>query len=193
MGTPRHRYCADIGMFAIDRSIPQSCVHATEFCRKSCYNEKLYKLYPSMEGADVKNEASWLTLEPEAFARALDRKTRPTERIRLMTRGEAIRDHDDIERVKEICEAVAPRLVWLPTRAWREPLLRARIEAELMGIANLVVLASIDPTTEDDWRDLASAGWSSMYFGDDDLAAIERRIGLRMFKCPKTWHGLKGH
>lgn len=197
MTAPLHRACPDIGMFSLDRSIPESCIHATKFCRTECYNDKLYRIYPNMRGRDTKNEASWAAITPDAAAeleRALQRKkSLSTDRLRLMTRGEALRDIGDIARVRAICEAVAPRLVWLPTRAWRNPILRAACEGELSEIPNLVILASIDPTTEGDWRDLASAGWSTMYFGDDDIDAIEERVGLSLFKCPKTWRGIKGH
>ena len=48
------RFCHDIGMFANDRPINPttnhdgSCDHRTAFCDATCYNVKLYKMYPTM-------------------------------------------------------------------------------------------------------------------------------------------------
>jgi hypothetical protein len=191
------RWCADIGMFACDRPIPVSCVHATDYCRARCYNCKLYKLYPNMARKDRRNEAEWQSIDGAELARALDRKKHSTDRFRLMTRGEALATHSDVDRVADIARANPGRLIWCPTRAWRDPLLRARIETELFPIGNLSVLASLDPSnTEADRADLASAGWSTMFFG----RASDGWAGpVNGFRCPKTHKtpknpkGIKGH
>ena len=71
------RYCADIGMWAIDRPIPVSCVHATEFCWKSCYNSKLYKAFPSMRTADERYELEWQNLDPKQVKAFLAGRRKP--------------------------------------------------------------------------------------------------------------------
>jgi len=59
------RYCEDIGMFATDRPINHtdnhfgSCVHRTDYCDETCYNVKLYKLYPNMAKRDDRCETIW--------------------------------------------------------------------------------------------------------------------------------------
>jgi hypothetical protein len=179
------RWCSDIGMHAVDRPIPETCVHATEYCALKCYNLKLYKLYPAMRGADARWEEQWQSWSGEDYADALARKqVKPTDRLRLMTRGEALSDYADVDRVADIARAVSPTLVWCPTRAWRSPLLRGACEGYLSGFANLVILASLDPSnTEAEYRDLVSAGWSTMYFGKKGEGWNGPASG---FDCPKT-------
>jgi len=172
MGEVEVRWCKDIGMFTIDRGIPNSCRHATAFCRGEipgvtpCYNLKLYKLYPNMVGKDARNDSAWSVIQGEDVRRSLDRKRKPTDRLRLMSRGEAFATIVDIPRVRDIARSNPDRLIWIPTRAWRNPILRTLIEAEIATLPNVAVLASLDPTnTEDQWRDLVSRGWSTMFYG----------------------------
>ena len=182
-------------MFAVDRpinDIPEagvegSCVHRTDHCNLTCYNVKLYQVYPAMVGKDVRNEQAWQESTGADYAAALDRKRKPTTRFRLMTRGEAIKDVSDIGRVLDICKANPERLVWVPTRAWRNPLLRALIEGALFDVPNLAILASIDPETTDHEPELIASGWNTMFYGDDSPQATEGR-----FLCPKTWRDIKG-
>jgi len=185
------RWCEDIGMFALDRPIPTSCLHKTEFCDKKCFNVKLYRLYPNMEKKDIRNEAYWKQLTGKALKATLDRRTLQTDRVRFMTRGEAIRDYSDLDRVEDICEYNPDREFWLPTRAWRDALLMARIESQLRPIRNLHVLASMDPSNPAvDWETVRAFGWSTMFFGDDKM--LTTPLGEKMFKCPKTWGKVKG-
>ena len=185
------RWCADIGMYAIDRPIPETCVHATDYCLEHCYNVKLYRLYPAMRGKDERNEAAWQSLDPAVVNATLDRKRKPTERFRLMTRGEAFRDHSDVDRIVALLQAMPNRMVWIPTRAWRDPILRVRLEQEVANIHNVALHASLDPSnTEEEWLDLVSAGWSTMYFGKPGEGWDGPSEG---FLCPKTYRKLKGH
>ena len=195
------RACADIGMHALDRSIEISCVHRTKYCAIRCYNQKLFKVYPAMHTKDARNETAWHAIDAQSVAdlRAslARRKRNNPQRFRLMTRGEAFSNLEDVERVLTIAAGLPDQLIWIPTRAWREPLLRAVIESRVAPLANVVVLASLDPdNTEAEWRDLASAGWSTMYFGKPG----EGWEGPPdTFACPKTTHtarhpkGIKGH
>ena len=186
------RWCDDIGMFAYDRGIPQSCIHATDFCKKTCYNNKLYKLYPNMKGKDERNNEYWNALTPDMVKRDLAKRKKQTKRVRLMTRGEAFRDLSDIAKVKAIAEATPGTDWWIPTRAWRSPILRTLIIRELFPIKNIHVLASLDPSNTDaEWEALKLEGWSTVFFGNDDMTVTPN--GDRMFLCPKTHKGLKGH
>lgn len=185
------RWCEDIGMFAYDRPIPETCVHATDFCRAACYNDKLYRIYPAMHGKDIKNEAYWQTLDGAQVTRDLARRKHPTHRVRFMTRGEAFKAVSDVHKVAEIASANPDRLFWIPTRAWRHPLLRALIQTSLLGVPNLRILASTDPTTTDaEWDALKADGWSTMFFGDDTQRVTP--TGDKMFLCPKTHGHVKG-
>ena len=50
------RWCSDIGMWSLDRpindipntNITGSCVNRTSFCDVTCYNLKLYRMFPAM-------------------------------------------------------------------------------------------------------------------------------------------------
>lgn len=189
------RWCEDIGMYAYDRSIPESCIHATAFCKTNCYNDKLYKIYPAMHGKDVKNEAYWAEIDGARVARDLSRKRKQTARVRLMTRGEAFSTFNDVERVRNIAThnlTTNPEtLFWIPTRGWRNPLLRVQIERLVSEFENLRILASMDPTnTAEEWADLKASGWSTMFFGDDAMRTTP--AGDKMFLCPKTHGHVKG-
>ena len=193
---PEIRHCTDIGMFAVDRPIPNGCFHRTNYCNLHCYNVKLYRIYPGMKGKDERNEAAWLSCSGSDYAKALDRKRKPTDRFRLMTRGEAFNTAADVTRVVEIATAMPDRLIWIPTRGWRDPLIRALIEGLVMPLPNVAVLASLDPSnSESEYRDLVSAGWPTMFFGDGSGWTGPDHG----FNCPKTTHtranpkGIKGH
>lgn len=182
------RFCKDIGMFAVDRPMA-SCVHRSEFCRKHCYNGKLYKIYKGMKGKDCRNADFWETLTGQGLADILKGKRHQTKRFRFMTRGEALATMDDVDRVVEICKSNPNTLFWLPTRGWRNADLRPVIEQKLSKIRNLRLMASIDPSnTESEIAGLVAGGWSTMFFGNDDHAPIADSV-----KCPKTWAKKHGH
>lgn len=193
MAKPTLRYCADIGMHAYDRKISASCVHATDFCKAHCYNEKLFKVYPAMHARDDRNEEYWRDISGAVVARDLARKTKQTARVRLMTRGEAFATLADVARVESILVGNPGTLFWIPTRAWRSPILRLAIMQRIMPLPNARVLASMDPSNSfEDWEALQLDGWSTMSFGAND-ATVTPDGSARLFKCPKTWKGLKGH
>lgn len=185
------RWCEDIGMYALDRPIPTSCVHRTSYCDTHCFNVKLYRVYKNMAVKDVRNEAYWQQLTGFQVHETLRRRKKQTKRARFMTRGEGIKDHNDIDRVEDICLATPNTDWWLPTRAWRNALLMAQIQSRLVPIPNLHILASYDPSnTPEDWETTRVFGWSTMYFGDDGF--LTTPLGEKMFKCPKTWGKVKG-
>jgi hypothetical protein len=94
------RHCADIGLWSIDRP-RSSCKWASEFCKMTCYNRSIESRFrKSIPAKDARNEASWKSIDGRQLADMLDRKRTPTERIRLMTRGEAFSTPDDIARVR---------------------------------------------------------------------------------------------
>jgi len=197
------RYCEDIDMFAWDRpinDIPEhdiegSCLHATDYCKATCYNNKLYKVYKNMVVKDVRNEIAWQAMQPNQVAKQLNRKLKPTNRVRGCTRGENIKDVSDVYRIANLARATPNTDYWIPVRAWRDPELKALIEEVLFPIGNVVVNASTDPsTTIEEWHMLEDDGWSIMNFGNSDT---HTPTGSRMFKCPKTQgnhgKGIKGH
>ncbi len=198
------RWCEDIGMFAYDRPIDDvtdeygrvlaegSCVHATEHCKATCYNNKLYKVYPAMSQKDIRNEAQWQALGVNTVKPQLDKKRKFTDRVRSCTRGEPIKNTTDVSKLYRMALANPDRIFWIPTRAWRDSWLRAHIRGHLLHLPNVSVCASMDPSnTKAEWQMVTDAGWSTMFFGDDDMT--ETPTGERMFMCPKTHKDLKGH
>ena len=190
------RWCDDIGMFSTDRpindvgSVSGSCDHRTDYCDVTCYNVKLYRMYPAMGLRDERCEKEWQAVSGEAVATFLARKRKQTKRARHMTRGEALKDISDIYRVKEIAIATPETTWWIPTRAWRNPMLRSLIEIELFPLHNIAINASLDPSnTQEEEDQLVADGWNIMFYGDDDKYAERGEA----FKCPKTWKKMSGH
>ena len=190
------RWCDDIGMFASDRpindvgSVKGSCDHRTQCCDDTCYNIKLYKLYPNMGKRDERCEREWQAVTGNAVKDYLSRKKKQTDRSRHMTRGEALKDIADIYRVKDIALATPTTTWWIPTRAWRNPLLRELIMIELFPISNIAINASLDPSNTQEEEDaLIAEGWNIMFYGDDTKYSARGEA----FKCPKTWKKLSGH
>jgi nicotinic acid mononucleotide adenylyltransferase len=182
------RFNKDIGLFCIDRG-RQSCKHATAYCKENCYNRKLYKVFKNMVNKDIRSDKWWQSLTGKKVAKSLNRRKLPTDRIRFMTRGEAISDASDIDRVEEIVTYNSNRLFKMPTRAWRNKTLRRAIEKRLSVLSNLYVMASIDPSnTKDEIQYLLDQNWSTMFFGNDKESPTGNE-----YKCPKTWKHLKGH
>ena len=195
------RYCEDIGMFATDRPINAtenhegSCDHRTDYCDETCYNVKLYKIYPKMADRDDRCETIWkkLNRHNSDFTKFFSRKRYDTSRVRHMTRGEAFKTSVDVYRVKTMCLLNSDIMWWIPTRAWRDTKIKALIEKELMPLPNCAINASFDPSnTDDEWKMMIDSDWNIMFYGDDDLTT-DPIYGKRMFKCPKTHKGLKGH
>ena len=176
----------DIGMFSINRSA-KSCLYATDFCRKNCYNLKLYKAFGHvMKPADVKYETTWDILNGFLLDKVLSRKKLETKHVRFASRGETLMHINDIYKVAEIVSYNKNRKFLLPTRGWRNTDIKKACEEILFPIKNLYMLASIDPSNTDlEIGELKRDGWSTFFFGDD--TKIKGK-----FKCPKTWNHVKG-
>ena len=201
------RWGGDIGMFQIDRPINDislddgtivrgSCNRfKTSYCSDTCYNLKLYRMYPNMAKRDIRCEMNWQKMGKHntwQIAEHLYKKRKQTKRARFMSRGEAIANKQDVFRVKALAEDTSDTNWWLPTRAWQSKYLRTLIEDELMTMDNVSVNASFDPSnTYEEWDLMVNVhGWNVMFYGDDSPNAIP--VGKR-FACPKTWKKLKGH
>jgi hypothetical protein len=181
------RFCDDIGMFVWDRPRSASCVHRTAFCNAHCYNGKLERIF-KLAPKDARNEIWWKQVTGSQVKKTLDRKRKETSRVRGCTRGENFKDNSDIDRIKDIAQANPERTFWLPTRAWRNPELRQRIQSELFGLPNVRIQASLDPSnSRQEVNQLILDGWSTMFFGNDDRAPIANSV-----KCQKTWDHVKG-
>ena len=185
------RFCKDIGMRVTDRSRKKTCVWKTDAC-KDCYNEKLEKVYKKMLTKDIRNDAFWNALNGSELKSILSRKRHQTSRFRFQTRGETFSVKQDVFKVKEILESNPDTVFWIPTRGWRNPLMKRLIEKEIFPLSNARVLASTDVTnSSEEWKDLKDTNWSTMYFGDDHQKITPN--GDKHFLCPKTHKGLKGH
>lgn len=185
------RYCADIGMFVTDRPRKETCHWRTEAC-KGCYNEKLEKLYPAMLEKDKRNETYWSFLNGAEMSKVLGNKKKQTKRFRFQTRGETFSSLTDVFKIREILETNPDVLFWIPTRAWRNPLLKMLIEQNIFSLSNARTLASTDIYTKmSEWQDLKNTNWSTMFFGDDSKTTTP--TGEKHFLCPKTHKKLTGH
>ena len=66
------RYCDDIDMFAWDRPINDTenhkgtCDHRTDYCDKTCYNVKLYRMYNNMSVREPRCETVCQKTTPAA-------------------------------------------------------------------------------------------------------------------------------
>jgi len=176
------RWNAEIGMFCLDRS-RATCKWKASYCAKHCFNNKLYVVFVDMKTKDPRNDRYWNRITGKQLNIELNRKHKQTERVRFMTRGEALNNLSGIDRIIDICNNNLNRLFWLPTRAWRDRAMKAAIEQKLFKIKNLRVQASLDPSNSIfEINQLIVDGWSTMFFGNDGRSPIENSI-----KCKKTW------
>ncbi len=187
-----------IEMWAIDRPVA-SCTHCTSFCRKHCYTRKAYTQYHHiMPVSDIKNEYRWSMMTGDKIAaeiagRNQRARVRAVSRVRFCTKGEPFSEIKDIELVKDIAVKNPEVLFWIPTRAWRHQQFRVKIEDTLLDIGNLRIMASLDPSnTRTEAQSLKESGWSTMFFGIDDVEEAESNFKIKFAKCPKTHEGRHG-
>jgi hypothetical protein len=206
------RWNKEIGMFSIDRP-KKTCKHMTPFCATTCYNIKEYRAFGKprmirgkmvgMELKDVKNEEDWQNWSGVDWRQDLTQKStkgkqgglrkKPISirRVRLMARGEAFSNAQDVERVKQILKHNPQTMFWIPTRAWHDATLKAKIEREVERFPNVRILWSTDPSDFETGEYKKTRGHSTMFYGDDSLNVDP--LGRRFFKCPKSWQKLKGY
>lgn len=177
----------ELGMFCIDRSRAASCVHQSEWCKENCYCAKFEVTFPNMLAAEEKYEAEWQALTGPELSKQLRRKRKQTNRLRLCAFGEPFADKFDVARICDWLRHCPDTTFWIPTRAWRSSHLERLIRQHVMSRQNARVLASVDPSTLDEfldkglesyWREVAAAGvvpWDTHY------------------QCPKTWQHKHGH
>jgi hypothetical protein len=135
--------------------------------------------------------SEWEELTPERFGELLRRRKHPTDRIRFAAAGEALATPADVTRVESIIRAFPSIRFWIPTRAWRSPILRDLIRGRLMTLRNAKVLGSVDPSnTTEEINGLASDAWSLMYFGND--SPEKGSVFAGWYRCPKTWQHRHG-
>ena len=187
-----------IQMWAIDRPVA-SCTHCTPFCRQHCYTRKAYTQYHHMMPAsDIKNEYRWGILTGDGLAKEIAGKSnrsriRKIDRVRFCTKGEPFSELADVDKVRDIAFSSLDTLFWIPTRAWRHQEFRIKIEESLLDLGNLRIMASLDPSNnKTEALSLKKSGWSTMFFGMDDVEEAEATFGIKFAKCLKTHKGLIG-
>jgi hypothetical protein len=189
------RWCPDIGLYVLDRS-KDSCVYKTEFCTKNCYNNKMYKIFKHMTTKDVRNEAYWASLTPKEFARGLRFKHHSIARFRFCARGEPFDDMSHVIKIRDIVASFPNIMFKIPTRAWRNPAMKAGIQQHIMDkYPNVRIIASIDPSNTEDELKIAHE-WRTFFFGDDTTHPYENEYLFgesSIVKCPKTWEKRKGY
>lgn len=173
--------CNNIGLWTINRPRELTCIHATEFCRNHCYNNKLERIFHNkIHSKDTQNEINWQTLTGEILKDLLTH-IKTVKRLRLMSRGEAFTTLHDVRKVEDFCIKNPDWLFWVPTRAWRDGFLRLSIELILMRLPNLRLFGSIDPSNSiEEMQSLIKSGWSTAFFGSEEFYL------KGMIPCPKT-------
>ena len=175
-------YNQHIGMYTIDRPM-NTCIFASNFCRRTCYNNKLYKsmFRETMLQRDKYNALFWDNLDGPYLYLLLKNKRIRGKRVRFCTRGEPITCYDDILKIEDILRYNPNTLFWLPTRAHNRKEYKKFIEDILFQYDNIRIQASIDiETNKDHIEVLKKDRWSTMFYGDND--DIQGRV-----LCPKTW------
>jgi len=182
------RPCADIGCYVIDRPQGLSCKWKTDFCATHCYTLKEEKAW-KISKANNKLISNWVETTGETVKKEMPRKRKlQTKRVRFCSRGEAIGNEADIEKIRDIARKNRDRVFWIPTRAWRSERLRPLVR-KLADERNIRLLASIDPSnTQAEIDGLVSEGFSTMFFGNDTESPQPNPI-----VCKKTFGHIKGH
>lgn len=192
------RYCEDIAMWAIDRKISTSCVWKTDFCDQTCYNNKLFDLYPAMHGKDDRNEKQWKDITGKQFKTTYDRKKKGDKsRFRFMTRGECFDTVESVMKVRDILVNNPDTVFWIITRAWRDAFIGdgkvlEAINEYIKPLQNARLQGSLDPSNSAEEITFLRKvlRWSTIHYGDDSRTSWN---GERGFKCPKTWKHISGH
>lgn len=188
-------YSRALGMFNLNRG-GDSC-NRTPAC-KDCYVYRSCRAYKNTAlawapgGVDNLN---WARVTSEVFE--------GLTRVRIASRGEALRTKADVDRVAGWIRANPATLFWIPTRAiYRDHGRKinkshmAYIEKTLMSLPNARILASLDPFTAKHWELLEKRGWSTMFYESKDLPrGYEHKgshpalgkTGANLHLCSKTW------
>ena len=187
----RIRVNKDIGsLLTIDRP-KTSCIHRSPYCDKFCYNNKMYKIFKLMNGADEKNEIYWQNNTGQKIGNDVKNKMkrRKVKRFRFMSRGEAFKNISDIDKVIDIVTNNKDIVFHIPTRAWRDKDLNVLITNKLHNKFNNVrIFASIDPSNTIEELKIASQFCSgTMYFGNNEKHPYENIPNNNVKFCPKTW------
>lgn len=196
------RQVPSLGLWALDRGMG-SC-NMTPACRE-CYNRTPgmlgRKSFMAVWAPGGKDDQRFEACTGEAF--------KGLARVRLATRGEALRHVCDVYRVAQWIRENPSTKFWIPTRAIYIPgtakldsAMVALIEDQIMTLDNARVMASIDPFTAGNTAELIRRGWSTMYFETQAVprgyvkgihpAARVKVKGANIVYCKKTWDLYKG-
>ena len=182
------RFCADIGLWALDFD-KSTCRFKTKYCMEKCYNCNLYSLY-DLEQKDKRNMRYFDVLNGEIFKDDMSKKRRGNRRrFRFATRGEAFHSFAAIDKIVKIAKKNPGIVFWIPTRAWRVKRFKLYIEIRVFPVENIHVMASLDPSNSiADYDTLRRSNWDTIFFGNDDLTIQSAPV-----KCKKTWDHKVGH
>lgn len=186
------RWVVDLGVWTLDRG-EDSCVWKTKACER-CYNRDIARFAPWLQkcwGTGGSDDQRWDAATSDIF-RGLDC-------VRLCTRGEPIVNVGDMARIAEWASDNPATIFWLTTRAWQRGIdcdyeyelnvsLMSAMAHYLLSLSNVRLLLSVDPYTVQHLPLLQLGGWSTNYFGSE-LPHPDDGV---VFRCPKTWQGMKG-
>jgi hypothetical protein len=194
------RQVPSLGLWALDRGMT-SC-NMTPACLE-CYNRT-----PGMLGRKS-FIACWSPggKDDQRFESCTSEAFKGLNRVRLATRGEALRYVADVYRVAQWIRDNPKTLFWIPTRAIYIPKtsklnldMVSLIEDQIMAQDNARVMASIDPYTAGNTATLIKRGWSTMFFETRGVPAgyvkgKHPAVGIKgsnIVYCKKTWDLYKG-
>lgn len=189
----RPQKCSALGIHVINGPMDpegKPCKWATSACAKNCYVVSYLRRWrnaPSgaaMQSILVREAAQW-RLWSACHVQGI-------RFVRLCSRGEGLRDRDDVEQVYHLVASSPETQYILPTRAHNDPEMRTLIEERLFGLQNLHLLASVDKsTTREHFEPLVASGWSTMgFFSTLDIP--HPLAGDNVERCAKTWSGAHG-
>jgi len=176
-------WCKVINMFRLDRGV-ETCKWATSFCRATCYKWKMMVVFDrSIIAKDQRLQGQWPLLNAETWAEWASMRRKPVERFRFCTRGETFSCAADVDKIADVVSGNPGTLFWMPTRAWRNPHLRSKLDKLVRPLPNARLQASVDPTTKPiQLASLDRDGWSTMFYGNDGNVGRQGRT-----LCRKTW------
>jgi len=188
-------YSKALGMFNLNRgggSCRRTPACADCYVNRSCQAYKLTKKAWTPGGTDDKN---WSKASSEVFE--------GLGRVRIASRGEALRTKADVDRVVAWVKDNPDTLFWIPTRAIYKN--RGKdldqghmeyIEYHLASLPNARVLASLDPFTAHHWPMLEKRMWSTMFYESKNMPKgykfkgthpAKGQDGAKIHFCTKTW------
>ena len=184
--------CRSTGLWNSSESM-ESCKRFRSSTCTGCYASNSNKRWKNVLPAfNARVAHAWQALSVNEFNAIWQRKKDQT-RFRMAKQGECLCDYAHIHNVWHIVLSNPQTLWWIPTRAWKDTLLRQRID-KIRELPNARVMASIDVDymTRKAVPSLLSDGWKLLFSSPGKQANTpgfpESMFGVPFALCEKTWN-----